>query len=89
MKGRLCTVYKGSRERGLYLYVEKKNSLEAVPAGLLERMGTLSEVMTLHLTARRKLARADAAKVLEAITAQGFYLQLPPSGPEGDDSHGN
>ena len=35
--------------------------------------------MTLALSLDKKLARADVAKVLEAIREQGYYLQLPPS----------
>jgi uncharacterized protein YcgL (UPF0745 family) len=34
--------------------------------------------MDMPLTAERKLARADTAKVLESIRDQGFYLQMPP-----------
>ena len=34
--------------------------------------------MTLLIDEGRKLARADAAKVLQDIADNGFYLQLPP-----------
>jgi hypothetical protein len=30
------------------------------------------------LTENKKLARADAMKVIEDINSQGFYLQMPP-----------
>ncbi len=74
----LCTVYRSSREPELYLYVERSDGLTRVPEDLLARFGTLSEVLTLKLTAERKLARAKAPQVLAAIAEKGYYLQLPP-----------
>lgn len=74
----LCTVYRGSREPETYLYVDRREGLERVPPELLARFGTLTEVMTLKLTAQRKLARARAPQVLAAIADKGYYLQLPP-----------
>lgn len=74
----LCTVYRSSREKELYIFVERKEGLARVPEDLRSRLGTMSEVMTLRLSPGRKLARAKAAEVLAAIAAQGYYLQLPP-----------
>jgi len=74
----LCTVYKGSRERELYVYVARERGLDAVPADLVARMGKITEVMTLMLTPAKKLARVDAARVLHEIRERGYYLQLPP-----------
>ncbi len=82
MKPLLCTIYKGSRERELYLYVERSRGLEPVPEVLLARMGTLKEVMTLKLTPERKLARVEAATVLRELEQKGYFLQLPPRHPE-------
>ena len=75
----LCTIYKGSREPELYLYVDRVDGLTRVPDELLERFGKLAEVMTIKLTPQRKLARANAAQVLAAIAERGYYLQLPPN----------
>ena len=75
----LCTIYKGSREPELYLYVDRVDGLTRVPDELLERFGNLAEVMTIKLTPQRKLARANAAQVLAAIAERGYYLQLPPN----------
>lgn len=75
----LCTIYKGSREPELYLYVDRVDGLARVPDELLARFGTLSEVMTLRLTPQRRLARAQASQVLAAIAECGYYLQLPPN----------
>ena len=62
----------------MYLYVERKNDLESVPDELLRRFGKPELAMTMALTPDKKLARADAARVLEMIDEQGFYLQMPP-----------
>lgn len=75
----LCTIYKGSREAELYLYVDRVDGLARVPEELLARFGTVSEVMTIKLTPQRKLARASAPQVLAAIAEKGYYLQLPPN----------
>lgn len=75
----LCTIYKGSREPELYLYVDRVDGIARVPDELLARLGTVSEVMTIKLTPQRKLARASAPQVLAAIAEKGYYLQLPPN----------
>lgn len=75
---RLCSVYSGSREDQLYLFVDRNEGLSRVPAALLERFGESQLVMTLVLTPERQLARADAGRVLAAIEENGYFLQLPP-----------
>lgn len=74
----LCSVYRGSRVEGMYLYVEKKDELKRVPETLLAGFGKPVLAMTLVLHPGRKLARADVSKVLEEIAQNGFYLQMPP-----------
>ena len=74
----LCTVYRSSTEKDLFVFVQRKEGLGRLPEDLLARLGTTSEVMTIKLTAERKLARAHAADVLAAIASKGYYLQLPP-----------
>ncbi|PCJ39945.1 MAG: hypothetical protein COA71_12265 [SAR86 cluster bacterium] len=78
MKPVLCTIYKGSREDALYLYVAKSNDLSQLPEELMSRMGELKKVMTLILSTDRKLARVKAETVLEEIEKNGYFLQLPP-----------
>lgn len=79
----LCTVYKGSREADMYIFVPQAAGEDNIPDELRRRMGVIREVMTLEITPSRKLARADATRVLHDIRANGYYLQLPPeiSGP--------
>jgi len=75
---RLCSVYRSVREEGFYLFVDQAEALARVPAELLARLGVTELVTTLVLTPERRLARAEAGRVLEAIASRGYYLQMPP-----------
>ncbi|MHA7815229.1 MAG: YcgL domain-containing protein [Pseudohaliea sp.] len=75
---RLCAVYRSPRREGMYLFVDRDRPLEELPEGLLAGFGTPELALNLVLTPERRLARADAATVLAALDAQGYYLQLPP-----------
>lgn len=74
----LCNIYRSPKEEGMYLYVDRKTDLEPVPEELLRRFGKPELAMAMALTPEKKLARADAGRVLEMIDEQGFYLQMPP-----------
>lgn len=74
----LCNIYKSRRKEETYLYVSLKDDLTRVPDVLLETFGRPELVTKLIITEDRKLARAEADKVLASIEEQGFYLQLPP-----------
>jgi len=78
MNGVICCVYRSSKKEETYLYVDKSRGLTNVPDALLELFGEPQPVMTMLLTQERKLARADTAKVLAALSGQGYYLQMPP-----------
>ncbi len=41
MKSLLCTIYKGSHEEELYLYVAKGNDLSQLPSELMDKLGEL------------------------------------------------
>ncbi len=75
---RLCSIYRSSRVEGMYLYVDKKEDLARVPEDLMKTFGRPELAMTLALYPERKLARAEAGRVLESIEHNGFYLQMPP-----------
>lgn len=66
----------------MYLYVQKQERLQKVPAPLLDMFGKEQHVMDLLLTPDRQLARAEADKVINDIETRGFYLQTPPSDPD-------
>jgi uncharacterized protein YcgL (UPF0745 family) len=73
-----CVIYKSLRKADAYLYVIEVDEFAMVPLELREMLGRLEYVMALQLTPERKLARADAIQVMEALSGQGYYLQLPP-----------
>jgi len=74
----ICSIYRSPKKEEMYLYVDKRDGLDRVPDALKEMFGAPGHVMDMPLTAERKLARADTAKVLDGIRDQGFYLQMPP-----------
>lgn len=71
-------VYRSSRRQEMYLYVDADADLGDVPEALLSQFGRPIEALSLLLTRERKLARAEAAEVLDRIAEQGYYLQMPP-----------
>ncbi len=74
----LVEIYRSTRKEGLYLYVLKGTDTATLPEPVKQHFGAPELAMTLPLDRERKLARANAGEVLDAIDAQGFYLQLPP-----------
>ena len=78
----LCEILKSSRKDEMYLYIDKQKGVSSVPDALMDTFGKPVPVLTMILTADKKLARVNAADVMEAIQEQGFYLQMPPSATE-------
>lgn len=78
MSNIICQVYRSSKKSDMYLYVDKKEDLARVPESLLGLFGRPQAAMVLLLTVDKKLAKADAADVMQKIQQNGFYLQLPP-----------
>ena len=75
-----CVVYRCGKQAEMYLYLRADFELEDVPEALRQRMGSVTQVMELHLSAERKLARADVKVVMQTLSEQGYYLQMPPDG---------
>ena len=73
-----CSIYKSRRKPDTYLYVDKTEVLSRVPESLLEAFGTPELAFDFTLHPERRLARENAAQVLEDIARQGYHLQLPP-----------
>ena len=73
-----CWIYKGAKRDEMYLYVDREDDFERVPPALLSALGDLELVMSLELDPNRQLARADVQRVIEELSQQGFYLQMPP-----------
>lgn len=76
---RFCSVYKSKKKQEMYLYLDRSDELTDLPDGLMQIFGQAEHVMDIILTPEKKLARADASKVLEEIADKGFYLQMPPA----------
>ena len=73
-----CHVYRARKVADMYVYLAERDGFDVLPAGLKARTGPLDHAMSLELTPDRKLARADAAAVIQALQEQGYYVQLPP-----------
>ena len=63
-----CVIYRSSKRDQTYLYVEKKDDFSRVPEELMKGFGQPQLAMILPLD----------EKVKQALTEQGYYLQLPP-----------
>ena len=74
----ICAVYKSSRKADTYLFVEKRDVFDDVPAPLMDMFGAPTLVMVVPLSKRDHLGIADIGKVKAALEEQGFYLQIPP-----------
>ena len=73
-----CVIYKSTRRDQTYLYVEKKDDFFRVPEELMKGFGQPQLAMILPLDGRKQLANASLDKVKQALTEQGYYLQMPP-----------
>lgn len=74
----LCAVYKTYKKEGMYLYVPKKGYFDDVPEALMARFGAPELVTIIALEKRERLGGVDKQKLIEALSTQGFYLQMPP-----------
>lgn len=76
-----CYVYKGDQKDDHYLYLGQEYDADSPPADLpqaiLGLLGELVLVLEFELTKERELPQADAGHVLESLSSQGFYLQMP------------
>ena len=79
-------IYKSDKKSGAYLYLTRQDDFSAVPDALMRLLGPMKLVMELELQPDRRLARVSVADVLHQLTAQQYFLQLPPaeSRPQSD-----
>ncbi|XOZ34296.1 YcgL domain-containing protein [Halomonadaceae bacterium KBTZ08] len=77
----LISIYRSSKREGMYVFVPRETDPATLPSTLITHFGQPVHAMDLVLTPERKLARASAADVIQAIRDQGFYLQMPPKEP--------
>ena len=76
-----CLVYRSGKKEETYLYLKVGVSFDDLPERLLAMFGEPALVMKLELQSETRLAQADAARVLDALEADGYFLQLPPKVP--------
>lgn len=74
----ICAIYASDKQRQMYLYVEKRDDFSKVPALLLMHFGRPRFVMLFPLNGRKLLVNADIHQVKQALSSDGYYLQLPP-----------
>ncbi len=75
----ICQVFRSPKRDGMYLYLPASADPAELPEPLLRQFGKPEPALRLNITPERKLARADAAQVLQALNEQGYYLQMPPN----------
>jgi len=74
----LTAVYKSKKKADTFLFVEKRDDFSKVPEPLMAMFGQPQYVMIINLAKREHLGGADLKTVKQALTDDGFYLQLPP-----------
>lgn len=75
----ISQIYRSSKKEGAYLYTVMGADLKDLPEALLVQLGKLEPAMVLKLDENRKLAAADAKKVIQCLKENGYYLQMPPA----------
>lgn len=73
-----CFVYASQRKANTYLWLQKQNNFEVLPAPLALLLGDLRFVLELELHAERRLPHEDVGVVMDNLRSQGWHLQLPP-----------
>lgn len=74
----LTAVYKSKKKADTFLFVEKRDDFSKVPEPLMDMFGQPHYVMIINLAKRQHLGGADLNAVKQALTEDGFYLQIPP-----------
>ena len=73
----LCAIYKSKRKPGCYLYISKRDDFSAVTGYINAGFGKPQFLMPFNLRGSKPFVHADKDEVMEKITQQGFYLQMP------------
>jgi len=73
-----CSVFRSGLKGFTYIFLADKHKFEDLPAPLREAFGEPEFVMSLELTAERKLALEDVNQVMQNLIEYGYHLQMPP-----------
>ena len=74
-----CFVYASQRKADTYLWLDRKDHFEVLPASLALLLGDLRFVLEVELHPERQLPHEDVALVMQHLRTQGWHLQLPPT----------
>lgn len=72
-----CYIYRCSAKPDMYIYLAEKDQFDAIPDQLYSKLGRIDFAMELELDKDKKLAKEDAAQVIDNLQDQGFHLQIP------------
>lgn len=73
-----CFVYASQRKADTYLWLDRRDNFEALPASLTLLLGDLRFVLEVELHPDRRLPHEDVDVVMQHLRTQGWHLQLPP-----------
>jgi uncharacterized protein YcgL (UPF0745 family) len=73
------STYRHHKKEATYLYLSQHLGWEKLPEALKQQFPVENHVIDFDMTQDRKLARIESRKVYEALSKDGYYLQLPPS----------
>ena len=76
-----CFIYKSLKKQDVYLFLREQDGFDCLPRALQDSLGGMEFVFSLEITPERKLANADPVSVLNNLSKQGYFLQLPPALP--------
>lgn len=71
------SVFRSSKNSDTYVYTKRGQVWGDLPEPLRNAFGKPVHTMDLLLTGERKLAKVTGSQVIEAISDQGFFLQMP------------
>ncbi len=72
-----CFVYRSLKKRGLYVYLPEKDDFSSIPDDIQKSIGDLEFALELTLDKDRKLAKENAATVMENLKKNGLHIQMP------------
>lgn len=72
----LCTIYKSSKNLGVYLVIAKRNDFTKVPPLLMENFGKTEFVMMHNLNSNKTIFNEENSKIKREIMTKGFYLKI-------------
>ena len=70
-------IYRSTRREGMYVYVDRPDAINQLPAPVIGQLGAAEFAMEIELTKDRKLGQEDSAVVIDNLEKQGFHVQMP------------